>query len=335
MQRVLGIQGGFALPTVIIASVVMLGVLASSLAAVTSTRSAVQTQQYAQLARDAAQSGVEMAKACQAAGTDTWASPLRPNSTCAGAASQCTASNCYLISTTDYRTTFEVETPYAPNDTSIIVVHGYVERLRESTGTPWRTYTQKMTISSNSGVSTPEARTLSWKSVSVGESSICAIASDNWAYCWGSNANNRLGDGTSTDRQVPTPIARGAIPAGATIQQVFATGAHACAIASDNKAYCWGYNGNGQLGDNSTTSRSTPVAVAQGAMPSGGLVKTMAVASSHTCAVATANLRAYCWGSNSNGRLGDASTTQRTTPVAVAQGAMPAGWQIESIATDT
>jgi alpha-tubulin suppressor-like RCC1 family protein len=91
---------------------------------------------------------------------------------------------------------------------------------------------------------------------------------------------------------------------------VAAGGYHTCAIKS-GALYCWGYNGYGQLGDGTTTDRSTPVAVTN--MGSG--VTAVAAGAAHTCAIKSGAL--YCWGYNGNGQLGDGTTTDRSTPVAV------------------
>ena len=67
------------------------------------------------------------------------------------------------------------------------------------------------------------------------------------------------------------------MPAGVTFKSVStsATGNHTCGIGSNDKAYCWGYNSYGVLGDNTTTSQPTPTAVAQGATPAGVTFKSI------------------------------------------------------------
>src|SRR5207253_863820 len=83
----------------------------------------------------------------------------------------------------------------------------------------------------------------------------------------------------------------------------------------DNQAYCWGANNSGQLGDGTTTTRLTPVAVA-GRLRFGQVSPD---GTQHSCGVTTDD-RAYCWGRNVFGELGDGTTTARLTPVAVAGG---------------
>ncbi|MGH9224983.1 MAG: RHS repeat-associated core domain-containing protein [Acidimicrobiales bacterium] len=86
---------------------------------------------------------------------------------------------------------------------------------------------------------------------------------------------------------------------------------HSLAAKSDGTAWAWGYNSNGQLGDGTTTSRSTPVQVS-------GLTGVVAVSASYLHSVALkADGTVWAWGYNGNGELGDGTTTDRSTPVRV------------------
>ena len=313
---------GFALPTVLIASVVMLAVLATSVAAATSTRSALQAEYYNQLARDAGDSGLAMAKACIAAGATTWANPLRPGGDCTGLAAQCTTASCYVMQSGDVRTTFEVSPPAIAGNVNTVTVTGKLEQTRTSTGAVWRSYTQTIRKQAATNTGAPPTAML-WSQVSAGGASTCALSSDNKAYCWGGNTNGQLGDGTTTQRSTPSAVLQGSIPNNVSILQISAGNTHVCALGSDYKAYCWGNNANGQLGDNSTTNRTTPVAVDLTNLPAGATIRQIAAGNSHTCAVASDN-KAYCWGLNTNGQVGDNGTTQRTIPVAVTTTNIPA-----------
>ena len=99
--------------------------------------------------------------------------------------------------------------------------------------------------------------------------------------------------------------------------QVVTGDSHTCALAPSGQAYCRGKDNVGQLGDNTTTQRLTPVAVQQAAVT----FASIAGGGSHTCGLTNAGA-AYCWGYNGFGQLGDNTTTQRLTPVAVQQGAV-------------
>ena len=135
-----------------------------------------------------------------------------------------------------------------------------------------------------------------------------AIDKNGRAWAWGGNGTGQLGDNTTTSRLTPVSVL-GAVK---TFCQIAAGDATSLAIDKNGRVWAWGSNGNGQLGDNTTTSRLTPVSVL-------GAVKTFCqiAAGSLHCLAIDKNGRAWAWGSNSNGQLGDNSTTQRLTPVSV------------------
>src|SRR5438445_10237670 len=95
-------------------------------------------------------------------------------------------------------------------------------------------------------------------------------------------------------------------------------GWHTCAVTTDGTIYCWGFNGNGQLGDGTRTNRAVPALVQA---PAGVTFQAVSAGGQHTCAVASTG-DAYCWGRNEFGRLGDGTAVDRTLPVRVAA---PAG----------
>jgi alpha-tubulin suppressor-like RCC1 family protein len=152
---------------------------------------------------------------------------------------------------------------------------------------------------------------LFFRQVSAGGHHTCGVTTDYRAYCWGWNEHGALGDGTITNRVRPRPV-RG----GHQFRQVSAAYLSTCGVSyPDNRAYCWGANASGQLGDGTVMERLTPVAVA-------GTLRFRQVSAgwNHTCGVATDN-QAYCWGTNSHGELGDSSTiSHRPTPRRVAGG---------------
>ena len=98
-----------------------------------------------------------------------------------------------------------------------------------------------------------------------------------------------------------------------SFSQITSNGNHTCALTTEGKAYCWGVNGQGRLGNNSTADSRIPVAVQ---MPAGVSFQSIAAGITHTCALTTTG-KAYCWGQGDGGRLGNNSTASSLTPLAV------------------
>ena len=144
--------------------------------------------------------------------------------------------------------------------------------------------------------------------VEAGEYHTCALTVAGGVQCWGLNDSGQLGDGTNTNSLTPVSVS------GLAIGVVAITGGlgHNCALTSGGGVLCWGLNGDGQLGDGTATDRWTPVAVS--GMGSG--VAAVAGGYFHSCAL-TSGGALRCWGGNSVGQIGDGTTTQRLTAVAV------------------
>ena len=131
---------------------------------------------------------------------------------------------------------------------------------------------------------------------------------------WVCNLYGQLGNDSETDAKVPVPVDTAGVLAGKTVTAVEAGHLHTCAVA-DGKAYCWGNNEYGQLGDNTTTNSKVPVAVDTTGELLGKTVTAITAGQEQTCALAAG--KAYCWGSNTNGQLGNDSTTSSKVPVPV------------------
>ncbi len=144
--------------------------------------------------------------------------------------------------------------------------------------------------------------------VDAGGLHTCATLSVGGAVCWGSNSRGQLGDGSGVDST--TPIAVSGLSGYLT--SITAGDLHTCANRTSGPPLCWGANGHGQVGDGTTVDRATPVAVS--ALSSGAF--DIVAGARHTCALTT-NFGISCWGENTLGQLGDGSTADRHTPVAV------------------
>ncbi|MBK8049792.1 MAG: biotin transporter BioY [Anaerolineales bacterium] len=146
------------------------------------------------------------------------------------------------------------------------------------------------------------------RSVAAGGDHTCALAEAGGVTCWGYNGYGQLGDGTTTDHWTPVDVI--GLTGGA---QSVATGlSHTCAVTAAGGVKCWGWNEYGQLGDGTKINRATPVDVT--GLASG--VKAIAAGWYHTCALTEAGA-VKCWGWNATGQLGNGTTTDHTTPVAV------------------
>jgi alpha-tubulin suppressor-like RCC1 family protein len=156
------------------------------------------------------------------------------------------------------------------------------------------------------------------KAIAGGGFHTIVLKNDSTVWAWGQNTFGRLGDGTSTQRNTPVQV----VGPGGTgfLTDVKAIGgglSHTVALKSDGTVWTWGYNSDGQLGDNTVTARTTPVQV-KGPGGVGFLTDVKAIASgvNHTIAVKTDGT-VWAWGDNAYGQLGDNATTDRTTPVQV------------------
>jgi alpha-tubulin suppressor-like RCC1 family protein len=162
---------------------------------------------------------------------------------------------------------------------------------------------------------------LKFRQLNVGLRHTCGLTTDGAAYCWGSNIFGELGNGwfSGFNDPHPRPIR---VRGGLAYRQVNAGYAHTCGVTTNNVAYCWGLNHVGQLGIGTKTGpercfgkepcSTTPAQVLGGLSFRG--VGGMGL--QHSCGVITDD-RAYCWGSNFDGQLGDGTTTDRLVPTAV------------------
>jgi alpha-tubulin suppressor-like RCC1 family protein len=150
------------------------------------------------------------------------------------------------------------------------------------------------------------------KAIDAGYAHTCALTTTGGVKCWGYNAGGQLGNGTDSGPDecgqfpVPcslTPVAVNGLDSGVTAIAVGWN--HGCALMSTGGIECWGANSFGQLGDGTTTDRSSPVAVE---LPDGVTATAIAAGGHHTCAV-TSTGGIECWGMNRFGQLGNGTDT--------------------------
>ncbi len=146
----------------------------------------------------------------------------------------------------------------------------------------------------------------SW--IAAGNLHACALSAAGSAFCWGYNYEGQLADGTDEVYQAaPVPAA-----AGLKFTQLALGAYHTCGLTRDGTAYCWGRNGNGQLGDGTYERRRAPVLVL------GSLrFVSLELGFEHSCG-RTRDGSVYCWGLNSHNELGNGSGAPSSpTPVKV------------------
>ena len=158
-------------------------------------------------------------------------------------------------------------------------------------------------------VQAPNGVTLS--RLAVGGSHTCGLTPSGGAYCWGYNVIGQLGDGSFTTTSTMVPVQ---VPAGVHFTAIGLGLGHSCALTASGTAYCWGYNGFGQLGTGTGSVQDSVPQLVQ--MPAGVAFTQIAGGAAFTCALARSGA-AYCWGSNSTGQLGDGTQTDHATASAV------------------
>src|SRR6266699_2839888 len=141
----------------------------------------------------------------------------------------------------------------------------------------------------------------------------CGVTTAGAIYCWGSNSRGQIGDNSGTDQYSPALVQA---PAGVTFTAITTGFFHSCGLATSGAVYCWGDNGSGELGDNTSVAKPTPV---QANAPAGVTFATLDAGYYHTCAV-TPTGSAYCWGANGSGQLGDNTAIGKPVPTAVQGG---------------
>lgn len=160
------------------------------------------------------------------------------------------------------------------------------------------------------------------REVTLGLNFTCAILDNRLPYCWGTNSYGQVGNGSGQQQTIPAPVT---LPQGTTVATTIKAGPeHACAVLDDNKTYCWGSNYFKQLGNDKTNGSGqsinifrTPTPVMfPSSLPKDASTRSLALGARHTCALMTNN-KAYCWGNNKDGRLGNGNNQTQKLPTQV------------------
>lgn len=147
--------------------------------------------------------------------------------------------------------------------------------------------------------------------LTAGDDHTCAKLSSGGVKCWGRNSSGELGNGGNSDSLIPTAVQGFS----SEVKEIYGGDANNCAITNSGALMCWGANSQLEVGHTvgmGLEIRSLPKSVIG---LSTGVVD-IAVGDDHSCAVLVDG-SARCWGSNSNGELGDGSITGTNNPVPV------------------
>ena len=196
---------------------------------------------------------------------------------------------------------------------------------------------------------------VSFTEVTAGGRHSCALTRTGKAYCWGDNQSSQLGDGTESDRAVPTPVAGGhrfteisaglagtcgiavgdtlfcwgtrptasttprALVRGGSYSSITVGDLHACVITPPgalSNIECWGDNGDGQLGDGTTDPHDQPAPVSDSGGSRPGPFVSVTAGAFHSCALDTSGV-VYCWGNNVFGQIGIGTSESPTVPTPI------------------
>lgn len=164
--------------------------------------------------------------------------------------------------------------------------------------------------------------TIEVSAIAGGDAHSCALAIGGMVWCWGDGSRGQLGVGSTVSSSVPVPVRD---PAGSGYltgaRAVTAGGNFSCAVLDGGSAVCWGADDAGQLGDGRTADASLPVVVRSAGVGTDPLAAVIGIdaGDSHACAVvgAVGSARAVCWGTGTDGQLGNGQASSSGAPVGV------------------
>ena len=303
-----GGMSGFALPTVLIAAIVMLMVLLSAGTAASTVRVALDEQHYNKMAQEAAEAGQARAEACLRASnyTSTWDDTrrLRPDTTCGGITIG--GGNRYVLQSGNVRTTFVVWAPVIGSSSSAkITVVGTTELLRTSTQSVSQVYSQTLVRQTNYADAPKLAGGGGWK----GTGHLATILTANkQLFGFGANSLGQVNDSQSP-ASVLIPTEMSLPPGVSSVVDVMSSGQGAsfvCIMANTAQIWCRGAAGAAENGLLPQT-----VGWQRFGLPAGLSAVSMSISGygPDAMCVLASNAQAYCAGENYYGSLGMGDTT--------------------------
>ena len=150
------------------------------------------------------------------------------------------------------------------------------------------------------------SRGTSWSRVSCGSYFTAAVKTDGTLWLWGMDTSGQLGDNSATNKTSPVQTVTG----GNNWKLVACGGSHTAAIKTDGTLWAWGLGTSGQLGDNTITSKSSPVQTIAG----GTTWSAVSCGDLHTAAVKSDGTL-WSWGLGTSGQLGDNTIIRKSSPI--------------------
>jgi len=146
---------------------------------------------------------------------------------------------------------------------------------------------------------------------SNGYGTLGGIKTDGTLWLWGNNADGQIGDNTTIKKSSPVQTIAG----GNNWRQLAVSNWAGAAIKTDDTLWTWGFNSYGQIGDNTTINKSSPVQTVAG----GSNWSQVSLGRYNTAAIKTDGTL-WVWGNNYRGAVGDNTVIQRNSPVQTVSG---------------
>ena len=302
---------GFALPTILLSSVVMMMVLLAGIQVAVSIRVALDNQRYNALAREASESGVAHAQECLRMNnyTPQWsdAKPLTPSTDCSGnIRAGCSSSSCYILNDGRIRTSYSISAPIVEPITATVrfVVNGQTSIGRTSSpSTVVKTYDYSLGSVARQSDLPQISAGAGWRE----DGHIGFVLGVNGRlYGFGDNSTGTITGAAGGQVLDPRAVA---LPAGVlTVKKVVTSGqgaAGVCILGSNNQVYC---RGNAGFGSQNWQRFN---------IPTGETVVDLSVHGFGTdgLCVVTNTGAVWCAGENYYGTLGAGNTSQANIPI--------------------
>ncbi|KFZ26634.1 MAG: Regulator of chromosome condensation (RCC1) repeat protein [Candidatus Izimaplasma bacterium HR2] len=154
--------------------------------------------------------------------------------------------------------------------------------------------------------------------IELGDQHSAVLTSDGRVFTWGDNAFSQLGDGTSAERHIPTEITSNFnLNTGEKIESIFLGYVHSAALSSEGRVFTWGYNGDGALGDGTTSPTYTPIDITDNFnLNEGETISNISLGHYHSSAI-TSDGRIFTWGYNEDGAVGDGTLVDKLLPLEI------------------